>query len=395
MLGQWRLCSAKLKPQSMAIFKTLLIHRRQILHQYTHVFNSLRRQCASFNSQAILEPNLPVQIDDDGDKVCELKVKEIAKVKKQKEKAKERKPLHMMFGEAVGLMDVREMSEGESEDERYMIKNLKKLEKEISRLKEGKAEEKIGCLEDSTSGEKVVKSGSLSALYTGKNVKRDQRQNFVEDSNSDAKMVKPVRLSGLFSGENVKRDHKIKRDVEMEAAAPVTLKKLSAETLMFIEVLYKGGYFRDANFLPGNTFDASYFDDSYSREYIKFAADMFAKDHHGIARWLSGSQVKTVALYGCPTRIKKTIFAAKRLRSFFRIQEDTVCSRCVLRESCKFVNQSVWNGDSKNLNLEDTMKVIILYALEAVHPKLPLPYRLKSTVNLLLKDMINLSKTTS
>ncbi|CAM8999374.1 unnamed protein product [Rhodiola kirilowii] len=318
----------------MAILKTLILHRRQALRHTTLKFNSLRRESVSSLSQSNLEDEVSGDPNEN------------------------KKPLHVMFGEAVGVKENRETIE----HERYMIKNLKKLEKEICR-----SEERIDCLEDFIPDEKITRPRSLSGLFRDKNVKRDQR---------------------------LKRDFP-KEASSADAAAPVVLKKLSEEMMMFIEELYKGGYFYDANFLPGNSFDASYFDDSYSREYIKFAADRFANDHQEIAKWLSGSQVKTVALNGCPTLIKKNIFAAKRLRAFFRIQEDTVCSRCVLRESCQFVNQSVWNGDSKNLKLDDTLRVVILYALEAAHQKLSLPEHFKATVNLLLRDIINLSKTTS
>lgn len=300
----------------------------------------------------------------------------------------------MMFGEAVAVIDVREVSESESEDERRMIRNLKKLEKEISRLKEVKAEDQRIDLQ-SSSNEKIKKPESLSGLFGGKNVKRYRKEDCVRVSGNVEETEKSGRLSGMFSYENVRRVRRIKGDMGTDVAGPVVLKKLSTEMLTFIEELYKGGYFYDANFLPGNTFDASYFEDYYSREYVKFAADRFAKDHQDIAKWLSGSQVKTVALYGCPNNTKKTVFAAKRLRAFFRVEEDTVCSKCVFRESCKFVNQNVWNGDTRNLNLEDTMKVIILYGLETVHPELPLPDNFKTTVNLLLSDIINLSKSTS
>lgn len=41
-------------------------------------------------------------------------------------------------------------------------------------------------------------------------------------------------------------------------------------------------------------------------------------------RWLSGSDLKKVALFGCPSVERKIVFAAKSLRSFFSIHEDTV-----------------------------------------------------------------------
>jgi hypothetical protein len=43
-----------------------------------------------------------------------------------------------------------------------------------------------------------------------------------------------------------------------------------------------------------------------------------------IHRWLSGSDLKKIALFGCPSLEKKNVFAAKRLRKFFEIQENTV-----------------------------------------------------------------------
>lgn len=41
-------------------------------------------------------------------------------------------------------------------------------------------------------------------------------------------------------------------------------------------------------------------------------------------RWLSSKNLKTVALFGCPSLDKTNVFAAKWLRKIFKIQEDTV-----------------------------------------------------------------------
>ncbi|KAL6975588.1 hypothetical protein U1Q18_024380 [Sarracenia purpurea var. burkii] len=109
--------------------------------------------------------------------------------------------------------------------------------------------------------------------------------------------------------------------------------------------------------------------------------------------WLSASDLKKVALFGCPSLGRKTIFSAKRLRHFFSIQEDTVCSKCVLKPSCKFPNQRVWRGDDSNLNLAVVMRVIILYALESVPPQLVVPNEIKDSVSRLLKEVMSLSET--
>lgn len=160
------------------------------------------------------------------------------------------------------------------------------------------------------------------------------------------------------------------------------------------------------------------------------------------SRWLSGRDLKKVALFGCRSLAKKSVFGAKRLRKFFEIPEETVsrlsclnislpltdifvvtycinlmscisvafqvCSKCVLRESCKFVNKSVWRGHTnnpnptnvrktnpKNLNLADVMNTITLYALESVHPQLVVPEDVTYSVSRLLKEILKLSQTSS
>ncbi|KAK1402619.1 hypothetical protein POM88_002224 [Heracleum sosnowskyi] len=75
-------------------------------------------------------------------------------------------------------------------------------------------------------------------------------------------------------------------------------------------------------------------------------------------RWLSGSELKKVAVFGCPSLSKKAVFSAKILRTFFKIQENMVCSKCVLKQSCKYANQNVWNSNTKNLSLPAVMNVI-------------------------------------
>ena len=45
-----------------------------------------------------------------------------------------------------------------------------------------------------------------------------------------------------------------------------------------------------------------------------------------------------------------------------------VYGKCVLKQSCKFVNKNVWKVDTKKLILTDVLNVITLYALESVLP---------------------------
>lgn len=188
-------------------------------------------------------------------------------------------------------------------------------------------------------------------------------------------------------------------------------KELSPEMEVVVSHLYKEGYFGNANFLSlyEDRLDFRCFDNSYGRGFISHAVEKFAKDKQEIAKWLSGSDLKKVALFGCPSLARKSVFGAKRLRKFFEIPEETVCRNCALRESCRFVNKSVWSkgtknlnltnnvgkGNPKNLNLADVMNTITFYALESVPPPLVVPDDLKSSVSRLLKEILKLSQTTS
>lgn len=55
---------------------------------------------------------------------------------------------------------------------------------------------------------------------------------------------------------------------------------------------------------------------------------------------------------------------------------------------------NVWQTGKMSLLLVDVMKVITLYALDQVPPKLAVPDDVNDSVNQLLKQAIKLSKTT-
>lgn len=71
-----------------------------------------------------------------------------------------------------------------------------------------------------------------------------------------------------------------------------------------------------------------------------------------------------------------------------------VCSKCVLKHSCKFVNQKIWGGSTEVLNLDVVMRIITLYAMEAVQPELSVPNEIKASVRILLNEVLKLSQTT-
>ncbi|KAM3204104.1 hypothetical protein P3L10_027513 [Capsicum annuum] len=271
-----------------------------------------------------------------------------------------KKPLGVFFQEAVGLLEKSEQSESEDETENKEVKcKLRKLEEEVRILREKRKNEK------SRNGNGVLgnegKSKKLHELFM----------------NEEGKSVKS-RKSRPLSME----DHTV-------------YKELSPDLVMFVTHLYKEGYFKDSNFLPRKRFDITCFENSYARDFVKCAAEQFGRDHQEIAKWLSGSDLKKVAVFGCPSIAKKTVFSAKRLRSYFRIQEDNVCSKCTLKASCKFVNQNVPKSDMTNLHLVVVMRVITLYALESVPPQLVVPDEIKASVSRLLMDILRLSRTVS
>ncbi|KAA3472327.1 Dysferlin [Gossypium australe] len=223
---------------------------------------------------------------------------------------------------------------------------------------------------------------------------------FVGDENKEGKMKKTM---------------KVRRKREKLRA----LKGLSQLAKMFIRHLYPKGYFKEAGFVEDNKLDFGYFENSYGRDFIKgkwslrimlislpsfwgiitsmtvllLLVNKITFDF-GICRWLPGSHLKKVVLFGCASLDKNNVFAAKRLRKFFKIQENTVCSRCMLKDSCEYANKSVWGIGTNSLLLLDVMKVITLYALDLVPAKLTVPDEVKDSINQLLKVVIKLSQPT-
>lgn len=166
--------------------------------------------------------------------------------------------------------------------------------------------------------------------------------------------------------------------------------ELSEEMVRFVDCLFKEGYLVNGNFLKKGQLDLNCLTTSYSQDYLKFAAERFGHDHDEVARWLSGSDLKKVALFGCPSVERKTVFAAKSLRSFFSIQEDTVCRSCKLKDSCKLANQRVLKR--RKLITADALRVLTMYGLELVPQQLVVTDEIKVSISKLLKQVVDLSK---
>ncbi|EMS57143.1 hypothetical protein TRIUR3_28916 [Triticum urartu] len=142
-----------------------------------------------------------------------------------------------------------------------------------------------------------------------------------------------------------------------------------------------------------------------SPDAVKAAAERFGNDHQVVAnrRWLSGSDLKKVALFGCPSVERRTVFASKRLRAFFNLPEEKVCnfqfgsfSRRICSQRMLEISllhvvlfQEVPRYDK--VILSDTMRILALFVLDAYPEPLQVTAEVKASVRKLLKDTINLS----
>ncbi|KDP27096.1 hypothetical protein JCGZ_20320 [Jatropha curcas] len=299
------------------------------------------------------------------------------------------KPLSLLFQQAVGLCDKDETDVESGSQSNELQKKLLDLEREVRDLKE--TESKNGQENQILKKVESEKPNSLHVLFEGKRKKNVELKDEKENRNGKkVESAKPNSLYVMFKEGKRKDNAAIKRK---EEEGPRVFKEFSSDMKIFLSHLYENGYLKEANFLRRGELDFNCFNDSYGRGFIRFAVEKFGQDHQEIAKWLSGSDLKKVALFGCPSLTKKNVFSAKRLRNYFKIQENTVCDKCVLKHSCKFVNQSVWKGDYRNLNLAVAMRAITLYALEEVEPELLVPDEIKASVSRLLKEVLRLSKT--
>ncbi|MBA0672522.1 hypothetical protein Goklo_025374 [Gossypium klotzschianum] len=241
-------------------------------------------------------------------------------------------------------------------------------------------------------GTETQRKGEINeSVKEFRNFKENPKGKKKETEKLDGKRPKKFKCLVEFIGdENKEENMKARREREKVRA----LKGLSQLAEIFIRHLYAKGYFKEASFVEDKKLDFGYFENSYGRDFIKFAAYNFGKDHQDIAKWLPGSHLKKVVLFGCASLDKNNVFAAKRLRKFFKIQENTVCSRCMLKDSFEYANKSVWGIGTNSLLLVDVMKVITLYALDLVPAKLTVPDEVKDSINQLLKVVIKLSQPT-
>ncbi|KAJ1282111.1 hypothetical protein BS78_03G025100 [Paspalum vaginatum] len=204
------------------------------------------------------------------------------------------------------------------------------------------------------------------------------RRRLCTSSSAAAAGAPPPHLSSLFRSPGPRSPRPDPaRETPRQGPRPRPRRPWEDEASALLRRLHQGGYLRGP--------DSS----SSDPRVVKAAAERFGHDHQPVAKWLSGSDLKTIALFGCATDERRTVFASKRLRAFFNIKEEKICSSCKLRSSCKFVNQEV--ARYNKVILSDTMRIISLFVLDALPQQLQVTAELKASVCKLLKDTINLS----
>ncbi|KAL3322210.1 hypothetical protein AABB24_039714 [Solanum stoloniferum] len=82
-------------------------------------------------------------------------------------------------------------------------------------------------------------------------------------------------------------------------------KELSSDMGDVCDSFMQCTYFKDSNFLPRRKFDITCFENSYARDFVKYAAEQFGRDHQEIAKWLSGSDLKKSRPFWLPFYCKE------------------------------------------------------------------------------------------
>lgn len=179
-------------------------------------------------------------------------------------------PLSVFFRRAVVAPQKSESNDFHAEDGSKIAKSKEALidseEEEVSNLKK-----KLRNLED-----------EIRSL----NKKRPEKGHKLKPSSKkvDLNERKGKRsLLSLFANEKTKEVNVVKPS-DFGHENPIVYKELSSDMQMFAQHLYVHGYFKNANFIPRNKFDATCFENSYAREFLKFAAVSFGKDQQQIAK---------------------------------------------------------------------------------------------------------------
>lgn len=161
------------------------------------------------------------------------------------------------------------------------------------------------------------------------------------------------------------------------------------EWVQFLEHLNDSGYLSKALQIEEGPIDLRYCSMEQLVRRMRFAVQIFANDHSEISKLLSGSDMRKVALFGCPSVEKKDVFAAKRLRSFFSIEQGIVCRPCNMKDTCSVPFAKV--SKVNILRVEDVARLLCTFSLNVEKNALSIPDDVKQSVINLLKELVDFS----
>lgn len=339
------------------------------------------------------------------------------------------KTIDLLFREAIGLdetvelkrlaLDVEGISDLPPEEQIKKLKsklesqceminklreNIDDLEKKIKKLKQKHAsqvktknqkfpsfvESEKGPIDNNTEGEP-----SLTSIFS-----KEQKKSESSIYNNTEEVPS---LTSIFSKEqkkrvkaeqkkSVKAEQKKTKKTKMQRKADGVSGSLEhpwPEWVQFLECLNERGYLSKAVNFPGGPLDLRGLSTEELYAFIKFAAVNFANDHPEIPKLLSGKDIRNVVLFGCPSVEIKVVLAAKRLRSFFSIKEDT--AGVPINQENTSNAPSVKVSKEKSLELVDLVRLLCAFGLNAEKNEVSVPDEIKQSVVNLLKELIDFS----
>jgi len=301
------------------------------------------------------------------------------------------KTIALLFKEAIGLEKRSESKRLELE-----IKSLRDLtpEEQVKKLK-SKLEsqwELINALRDNLDDlENTVKElNSKNALL--ENAKDQITQSSLEFKKSSTGKSDSISEGLPHPKKSVKSEQK-KQSVKFEQKMPIMKKKAEGDSgslehpwpewVQFVEHLNERGYLSKAVNFEDGPLDLQGLTTGKIYGFIKLAAFSYVEDHAKILKSLSRGDLRTVALFHCPSHEKRVIIAVKRLRTFVSSKEDIECPPTDLEDTC--------NALSVKLRFDDVVRLLCAYALNAEKSELPIPDDVKQSVVNLLVEIIDYS----
>jgi hypothetical protein len=295
----------------MSHFKTFISHH---FHTLLKPQNPLHR--SHITNSCFSRKSLPLSSLFYGTQTSSIQIEDPIEPENGNGKQANKKPLDVMFKEALSVSLCENAESSESEGENSALKSrLRELEREVRRLnansrvgnkgsKKSKGKglyavftNQEGCKEgyeergeepEESVEEKGLKKSKGKGLYAaftnqeGCEEGCEERGEEPEESveNKGLKKSKGKSLHATFTNQEASKDGCEERRRE----EPEVFKELSPDMEVFASHLYREGYFNNANFLRANKLEFGYFESHYGLGYMRFAAEKFGKDHQEIAK---------------------------------------------------------------------------------------------------------------